>query len=291
MTTAATTVPVPQAGPTDGPNRPLVVVSWDGRSAPLSHQHIDAQPQFDLLLFDYSGSGGPAARAVQGLACEVLSQRTECKGDIYQAVAAWLRQSPQRQPMFVALIDDDVILSVSQINRLLHLGRVMQLDTFSPCLTHDSLYSHRWTLARGHRLLHWVDWVEVMMPFYRLDVFLAAAPHFDGYVSSHGFDRYLFPTVQKLMGRERTALVNTELASHVRPVTSGDKVFRNGKTALQERHEIRDRCQALVTQQKPELVGSPWFRRIFLQRHVRTRWQMLIYGLGRPLRRWLEMST
>lgn len=287
MNAASTHPPLPA----DRPGHGLVLVSWDGVSPVLSHIHQDAAPQFELLLFDYSGRCTDATREIAGQACTVLSQRTECKGDIFQALAAWLQRHPQSQREFIGLIDDDVILSIGQINALLHIGHLMKLDSFSACLTHDSLYSHRWTLQRGHRLLHWVDWIEVMMPFYRLEVFQAAAPHFDGWVSSHGFDRYLFPTVQKLIGRDRTALVNTVAASHVRPVSSGDKTFRNGHTALQERQEIRRRCLEMVREQAPQLQGTPWFRRIFEQRHVRTRWQMLVYGLGRPIRRWLEMST
>lgn len=288
MNPADSAAPSPMA---DAPRHGLVLVSWDGSSPVLSHIDRDASPRFDLVIFDYSGRCTAPTMPLCGQTCAVLSQRTECKGDIFQALAAHLRARPDLQPEFISLIDDDVILSVSQINTLLHIGHVMRLDSFSACLTHDSLYSHRWTLQRGHRLLHWVDWIEVMMPFYRFEVFMAAAPHFDGWVSSHGFDRYLFPTVQKLIGRERTALVNTVAASHVRPVSSGDKTFRNGHTALQERQEIRRRCLEMVRQQAPELQGTPWFRRIFAQRHVRTRWQMLVYGIGRPIRRWLEMST
>lgn len=282
----------PMTDPVADRRHGLVLVSWDGGSPPLSHVLLDADPQFELLLFDYSGrTPAGTALSVGGLSCTVLSQRTECKGDIYQALAAHLRTRERPPREFVGLIDDDVIIGIGQVNTLLHIGHVMGLDSFSACLTHDSLFSHRWTLQRGNRLLHWVDWIEVMMPFYRHEVFMAAAPHFDGWVSSHGFDRYLFPTVQKLMGRERTALVNTVACSHVRPVSSGDKTFRNGCTALQERQEIRRRCIELVRQQAPQLLGTPWFRRLFEQRHVRTRWQMLLYGLGRPLRRWLEMST
>jgi hypothetical protein len=284
----------PESVPTSAqpaPRHGLVLVSWDGSSPVLSHIHQDVAPQFDLLLFDYSGRCTETKMQIGEQACTVLSQRTECKGDIYQALAAHLHHQPQLQHEFISLIDDDVILRIGQINELLHIGHLMRLDAFSACLTHDSLYSHRWTLQRGNRLLHWVDWVEVMMPFYRREVFMAAAPYFEGWVSSHGFDRYLFPTVQKLSGRERTALVNTVAASHVRPVSSGDKTFRNGQTALQERHEIRRRCVEMIRHQAPELQQTPWFKRIFEQRHVRTRWQMLIYGLGRPIRRWLEMST
>ena len=33
--------------------RPVVLFSWDGRSPPLRMLHLDATPEFDLMLFDY----------------------------------------------------------------------------------------------------------------------------------------------------------------------------------------------------------------------------------------------
>lgn len=270
--------------------RPLVLVSWDGRSQPLSMMLVDAPAQFDVLLFDYSGRCGLTELSVQGLPCAVLSGRTECKGDIYQALAAHL-QASGAQPPYVGLIDDDIVTSVRDLNQVLHVARCHSLDSFSPCLSHDSVYAHRWTLQRGHNQLNWVDWVEVMMPFYRLELFLAAAPHYAGNVSSYGIDKYLMPTMQKLLRMERTALVNTVLASHVRPISSGDKVFRNGMTGVMERARMKAVCMALVDEREPGLKETDWYRRIFLQRHVRTRWQMFKYGLGRPIRAWLEHST
>ena len=129
------------------------------------------------------------------------------------------------------------------------------------------------------------------MPFYRGALFLAGRDHYAGNVSSWGIDKYLMPTLQQLLGMQQTALLDAVMASHRRPITSGQKVYRNGRNAAQESALLKERCQRLITEQKPELLGSDWYRRIFLQRHSRTRWQQLKFGLGRPLRRWLEEST
>ena len=104
----------------------------------------------------------------------------------------------RRRPRFVGLIDDDVVLSVADLNRLLHLAGCHDLHAFSASLSHDSEYTHPWSLTQPHRVLREVDWVEVMMPFYRGELFLAGAPHYDGNVSSWGIDRYLIPTLQQL---------------------------------------------------------------------------------------------
>lgn len=129
------------------------------------------------------------------------------------------------------------------------------------------------------------------MPFYRGALFLAGSRHYAGNVSSWGIDKYLIPTLQQLTGMTRTALLDAVVASHRRPITSGQKVYRNGRTAGQESALLKAGCQDLIAEQKPALLGSAWYRRIFEQRHSRTRWQQLKFGLGRPLRRWLEQST
>nr|WP_316644326.1 hypothetical protein [uncultured Roseateles sp.] len=271
-------------------NQPLVLVSWDGKSQPLLCLHLDAKPQFSVVLFDFSGTCSQTELTVQDLRCQVLSGATECKGEIYQALAAHLAAAPTL-PEYVSLIDDDIIIGVSDINRALHLARATGLDVFSPCLSHDSHYTHRWTLQQGQSMAYPVDWVEVMMPFYRGPLFMAGAPHYEGNVSSWGIDKYLVPTLQKLMGMERTAILNAVVASHVRPVTSGQKTYRNGRTAAMESAALKAACIALIEREQPELKHSDWYRRIFVQRHSRSAWQRLVYGLGRPIRRWLERST
>ena len=284
-----TAAPNPASLP-EGPGRPMVLVSWDGSSTPWAMIHLDAAAAFDWVLFDYSGRAQPEVVTWRGQQAQVLSGSTECKGEIYQALGAWL-QTRAQTPEYIALIDDDILLGVSDINRILHLARVEGLDVFSPVLTHDSRYTHRWSLQQPHRLFREVDWVEVMMPFYRGSVFVAAAAHFEGNVSSWGIDKYLMPTVQQLTQCTRTALVDAVVASHRREVTSGTKRYRHGLTAGQEREAMKQRCLALVQSHAPHLLDSAWFHRVFEQRHVRTRWQQLRAALGRPLRRWLDSST
>ncbi|WP_374662223.1 hypothetical protein [Inhella sp.] len=269
--------------------RPLVLVSWHGGQQALPCVHLDAEAQFDWLLFDYTGQQTPGDRKVAGLEVVVLSQPTECKGDIFQALGNWLHAS-KRSPEYVGLIDDDVWIGVSDINRALFLARCEGLDVFSPTLMHDSHYTHRWMLSQPHQLFRYVDWVEVMMPFYRGELFLAGRPHMAGNVSSWGMDKYLWPTLQKLRGETKTALIDAVQASHRRPITSGEKTYRNGRTAFDELSAMRDLCRDLVAGRK-DLQDSAWYARIFEQRHVRSRWQQLSAALGRPLRRWLDQST
>ncbi len=272
------------------PNRQSVVlVSWDGKSPALAKLHVDTDPQFELVLFDYSG-GSMAPVLPSGIHASVMRQATECKGEIYRALGAVLAQRPAA-PAYVGLIDDDVILSVSDINRLLHVAQSLKLHALSAALSHDSHCTHRWTMKQTQQLARSVDWVEVMMPFYDGALFSALMPHLGDNISSWGIDKYLVPAVQQITGLNHTAIIDAVTATHMRPVTSGARTYRNGLTAAQEAARLREVSMALVQTKRPELVGSDWFKRIFEQRHSRSRWQILLYGLGRPLRRWLESST
>lgn len=84
--------------------RPLVLVSWNGRQPPWPCLHLDAAAQFDWVLFDYTGTQSPGPHTVRGLQVEVLSEVTECKGDIFQALCHWLHAT-NRCPEYVGLID------------------------------------------------------------------------------------------------------------------------------------------------------------------------------------------
>ena len=276
--------PAKPAGP------PLVLFSWDGSELPLRLLQQDATPAFETVLFDYSGRHPAGPAQWRGIAGQVLAAPTECKGEIYSHLAAWLA-GRATLPEYVALIDDDVLIGVGAINQALHIARCTGLDVFSPALRHDSVFSHRWTLHRSHRLFHRVAWVEVMMPFYRGTLFAAGAPHYAGNVSSWGIDKYLMPTLQQLLGLPGTAIVDAVQASHLRPISSGQKVYRNGRTAAVEAQRMRERCLALLRERAPGLIDSAWYRQTFERRHGGGPMQRLSLGLGRHLREWLDRST
>ncbi|MFT7723785.1 MAG: hypothetical protein QM788_13305 [Roseateles sp.] len=270
---------------------PLVLVSWDGDDLPLRMVHLDTTPQFRFLVFDYTGRCQDERLQVAGVDCSVMAHKTECKGDIYQIMAAHL-EALEVWPEYVALIDDDILLSISDINRLLHVARVAALDSFAPVLAHDCHWGHRWTLRQGDRLLLPVDWVEVMMPFYRTPLFMAGRELYEGRISSYGIDKYAMTTVQKLTGMDHVALVNGVVASHMRPISTGaGRRYRNGLTGDEEKAQLREQCMALVRRLAPDLKDSAWWRRTFEQRHVRSFGQRMLAGLGRPIRHWLERAT
>jgi hypothetical protein len=266
------------------PSLPVVLVSWDGKSLPFENIQLDAAPEFSWVLFDYSGTQLPGQLRLRDQDVLLLSGGTECKGEIYSALADHLANSGVT-PEYVALIDDDIVASVTQLNQALQLGRRAKLDAFSPTLSRDSAFSHRWMVTQGSRTYREEDWVEVMMPFYRGTLFLAGREFYRLNISSWGIDCYLIPTLQQVAGQTRTALLDQVVASHLRPITSGDGTFRNGLRAFEEMAAMRETCVAHLKSRAPHLLDTPWFRRVFGplgpqgQNHWKRRW----------LRRWRSL--
>lgn len=270
--------------------RTQVLVCWDGTGEPWSRIHLDQAPEFDWILFDTSGRQAPGPRALRGQACLLLSGAVEAKGEVFQALAEHLASNSE-VPDYVALLDEDILLSVSDINRLLHLARCEALDICSPVLSHDSPGSQRWTLRQPSLMCREVDWVEVTMPFYRGSLFMAGREQYRGNVSASGIGQFLMPALQQLTGLKRCVLVDAVMASRRGSPASERQVYRNGRTAGQEAAAVKANCIALIQSRQPELLGSEWFQRLFVRRQARTRWQQLKDWLGRPLRRWLEQSS
>ena len=232
--------------------RALLVYAWDGRSPPLSLVSVDAEPAFDLLLFDYSG----AATAPADMA--MLSVRTQCKGEIYRAVHRWLAQAAEDYD-YVGLLDDDIAASWSDVNRLLAIARAHGLDCFAAGLGRDGYHSHARFLQQAGGTVRAVPWIEVMMPFYRRDLFMAGGAYYAKVISSWGLDQFVMATLQKLTGHERVAVVDAIAFHHRRPITSDSKTFANGLTAQQERDLLRRQAMAQVAAQRPDLLGTRWY--------------------------------
>lgn len=244
------------------PNKSLIVVTWDGQSKPLNHIYFDVTPAFDFLVFDYSGKGDTAQLAAIAPK-HFLTVATECKGQIITALYNYLLPlKTQDTYQYIGIFDDDQFISVSSINQLLFIADLEKLDVFQPSLTHDSYYDNRQFINKpGYQILP-ADWVEVMCPFYRMDIFNAFAPHCAENISGTGLDLYLVPTIQYLMSKTNTAVVHAVQIKHMRPVRTGARVFSNGKTAVQEIQIMQALSKSLLLQKNTQSEDSPAFQKI-----------------------------
>ncbi|HEX7822692.1 MAG TPA: hypothetical protein VF463_18975 [Sphingobium sp.] len=231
--------------------RSLIVFTWDGGS--LDHISLDAEPQFDILLFDFTGRATRPDRD-----WPFLSQKTECKGDVLRVVSRYLRQDG-RHPEYVALFDHDIKACIGGINRVLEIARREKLDSFAPALSHDSYFSYPRFLEKPHSTVRKTKWVEVMMPFYRTELFLAADDFYERSITAYGIDSFVMPMFQKLLGMENVAIIDLVTVTHMHPVSSGSRCCSNGLTPYRERVLARQHCLAWIRTHNPELIGTPWY--------------------------------
>jgi hypothetical protein len=225
----------------------IVVISWDGISTPLSYILKDTTPDFDLFIFDYSGQDHQSQ--LDGLQpAYYLSQKTECKGDILQGVYTYLIQNKVSDFKYIGLLDDDIFISISDLNKLLFIAEMEQLDVFQASLSHDSYYHHRQFIQKAGSVYMPTNWVEIMAPFYSSAVFFEAGKDFNRSISGTGIDVYLIPTVQVLLQKTKTAVVHAVNMKHCRPIRTDNRIFRNGKDNLTEIAELQSYCMDIVKQ-------------------------------------------
>lgn len=224
----------------------LIVVTWDGKSTPLEYIYKDVsfqQCQFDLLVFDYSGLENSAAlQNVLGESIKYtyLSFATECKGQILNHIYDHILTAQiANNYQYIGIFDDDQYISVSDINKLLFIGALEKLDVFQPSLSQDSYYDNRQFINKPGYITLPTPWVEVMCPFYSMDIFMAFMPYCNNNISGTGLDVYLVPTIQYIVGKNNTAVIHAVQLKHCRPVRTGARRFSNQKTAVQEIQEMQ----------------------------------------------------
>lgn len=248
------------------PQISIVVISWDGISSPLSYVLKDTAPDFDLFIFDYSGQDNE--NQLEGLQpAYYLSQKTECKGDILLGVYHHLIENSVTDFKYIGLLDDDIFISFSELNKLLFIANMEQLDVFQASLTHDSYYHHRQFIQKAGNVIIPTNWVEIMAPFYSSAIFFEAGKDFNRSISGTGIDVYLIPTIQVLLGKTKTAVVHSVSMKHCRPIRTDNRIFRNGKDNLTEIAELQAYCMDIV-KRDPTRFEPDFIRDVINRKYV-----------------------
>ena len=211
----------------------LVVITWDGVSTPLNHILNDTDKKFDLLIYDYSGKAD-INNSENIEFSYFLSIKSECKGDILLNLFHYLTKNNLISYEYIGVFDDDIYISYSDLNKLIFIASLENLDVFQASLSHDSYYNHRQFIHNPGYLIMETLWVEIMAPFYRMEIFLKAGPYLEHSISGTGVDVYLIPTIQRLLSLNKTYIVHGVQMKHCRPIRTDNRIFSNGKTNLEE---------------------------------------------------------
>ncbi|HQR04825.1 MAG: hypothetical protein JSR19_06620 [Proteobacteria bacterium] len=186
---------------------------------------FDTAAQFRLAYFDFSGTG---YTSVEYPFQTGWSIRTHGKGEVLAALA----DQHLTDFDYLAIIDDDVGLRISDINRLLLLGRSHRLDLFQPSLSADSYISHPHLRHRPNHEMVETSFVEAMMPFFSYLTFERCRDLFAQSQSGWGIDIVWSDRICRARGR--LGVIHAVVATHLRPVRSHTWIMPNGLTPPEE---------------------------------------------------------
>lgn len=227
----------------------VLIFAWNGVVIPFQFIAFDAAPQFQIILFNYSGNEALPPVSDSYRYDALLSLRTEFKGSLLNATYQHLKDNHQID--YIGFVDDDIETSIGAMNTLLTTARAHRLDAFQASIHPDSFYSHSFNVHQPGKEIAYVNWIEIMMPFYRKNLFDAAHDFYATNISSYGIDNYAIPFYQQILSLNKTAVIHSVMIKHLKPVTDGSKIFSNGLTARQEGERVRAKVLQLIRRQYP----------------------------------------
>ena len=108
-----------------------------------------------------------------------------------------------------------------------------------------------------------------MAPFYDMEIFMAAGPYYQHSISGQGIDVYLIPTLQRILKKNKTAVVHAVQMKHCRPIRTDFRRFVNGKDNLTEINDIKKICYQLANEHK-ELFDKVFYKNILNVNYTRN---------------------
>jgi hypothetical protein len=257
----------------------VVVFAWNGKDKPFQHIQWNADPNFTVCVFNYSGNNAIPELSPNTTIDILLSTFTEFKGSLLNEVYKHFQSDNSLD--YIGFMDDDLAISISGINQLFSIAYQENLDAFQPATSAQSFISHAFTMQKPTLVWEPTDWVEIMCPFYKKFIFDSAAEFYPGCISSYGLDRYAIPYFQKLLGCDKTAIIHSVSVTHLKPITNGNRSFSNGLSAIEEGELIRKELLQRIKQSHTHLFSSSFLKNVFEYRTFRwEKWRW-------DVKRWL----
>ncbi len=144
---------------------------------------------------------------------------------------------------YVALFDDDLIISAADMKRLFDIAAEYQLKISQPALSHDSYFTFAALLHDPAFRLRYVNYIEMMCPVFRADVLAEIKPLYElGFES--GIDLIWCNLVST--SPQDFAVIDAVTVCHTRPVGTyktangftGGKRYEDDIYALLEKFDL-----------------------------------------------------
>lgn len=177
---------------------------------------------FDLAVNDWTGSHKFSKAAEQA------EFKFAEKGHKWPTIARILPQLPRYK--FYAFIDEDIDISVDNLNHLFKTGELFNLQIYQGALTLRSHYSHEFVRQQEGSYVRSTNFVEIMAPFFSADALDRCVHTFTLSELGWGLE-YLW---NDILRSEGLAIVDAFPLTHIRPVQSNRWKNQRGETAEQE---------------------------------------------------------
>ncbi len=177
----------------------------------LHHRWSGAGRQFDLLLVYYGDTEG----RWQDSADYYLAARGPKWHLVSHAAQVLSKEISLYDSIWIP--DDDIDSDTTNVNLLLRRFDHYHLALAQPALTEGSYISHHITRRRKRSLLRYTNFVEIMAPIMRHDVFARLSEYFTLNKSGWGLD-WLWASRVEREGLGGIAIIDSCAVTHTRPI-------------------------------------------------------------------------
>lgn len=177
----------------------------------LHRQLLKGDADFDLHLLIYDGSYSKFCNDLDFVACDA--------GYKMDMTYRYLHRHPElfEKYEYFFLLDDDIVISTEDVNRLFSMMREYQLKIAQPSLV-MSYYTYKHTAFHPFYILRYTNFVEMMMPCFSRDALKAVLPTFEQKIRWCGIEMH-WPVLVGSNHKDM-AIVDAVSAKHTRPVQS-----------------------------------------------------------------------
>ena len=195
----------------------------------LHRQLLKGDADFDLHLLIYDGSYNKFCNDSDFVACDA--------GYKMDMTYRYLHRHPElfEKYEYFFLLDDDIVISTEDVNRLFSMMREYQLKIAQPSLV-MSYYTYKHTAFHPFYILRYTNFVEMMMPCFSRDALKAVLPTFEQKIRWCGIEMH-WPVLVGSNHKDM-AIVDAVSAKHTRPVQSWNSLSQLQQENYLKRHNL-----------------------------------------------------
>lgn len=195
----------------------------------LHRQLLKGDADFDLHLLIYDGSYNKFCNDSDFVACDA--------GYKMDMTYRYLHRHPElfEKYEYFFLLDDDIVISTEDVNRLFSMMGEYQLKIAQPSLV-MSYYTYKHTAFHPFYILRYTNFVEMMMPCFSRDALKAVLPTFEQKIRWCGIEMH-WPVLVGSNHKDM-AIVDAVSAKHTRPVQSWNSLSQLQQENYLKKHNL-----------------------------------------------------